>query len=293
MGRLGRPQQSPYPNRQRNGAQTSDSVGSTPTGGTKFVIQVFDTRPVHPPQVRATALQLHAEGVALPLISDRLSVPLGTLVSWLYRKQSRPLGPPRTCWRCSDPPAPAPDAGAYAYLLGQYLGDGYLALTARVPVLRICCANAYPVIMAECETAMRQVLAKSVQRVPREGCTFVQAYSRHWPCLLPQAGPGRKHERSIVLEQWQRALVAREPGRFVRGLFHSDGCRVVNQVTVRGRGYQYPRYFFGNESRDILALCEEALDLLGVAWRRNRGNSLSVARREAVSTLDVHVGVKR
>ncbi len=86
--------------------------------------------------------------------------------------------------------------------------------------------------------------------------------------------------------------MAREPGRFVRGLFHSDGCRVVNQVTVRGRVYRYPRYFFGNESREILALCGEALNLLGVG-RPNRGNSLSVARREAVSTLDDCVGLKR
>ena len=27
---------------------------------------------------------------------------------------------------------------------------------------------------------------------------------KHWPCLFPQHGPGRKHERPIVLEDWQR-----------------------------------------------------------------------------------------
>ena len=34
------------------------------------------------------------------------------------------------------------------------------------------------------------------------------------------------------------------------------------------------------------------LDLLGIAWRMNRRNSLSVARREAVAALDRHVGPK-
>ena len=30
---------------------------------------------------------------------------------------------------------------------------------------------------------------------------------QHWPCLFPQHGPGRKHERPIVLEHWQRVIV--------------------------------------------------------------------------------------
>ncbi|MGW1062330.1 hypothetical protein [Micromonospora rubida] len=120
----------------------------------------------------------------------------------------------------------------------------------------------------------------------------MQSYGVHWPCLLPQHGPGKKHERPIVLADWQREIVAAHPGDFVRGLFHSDGCRVANRVTAHGRAYVYPRYLFTNESADIMGLCQWALDLLGVAWRMNRRNSLSVARREAVAALDRHVGPK-
>lgn len=87
-------------------------------------------------------------------------------------------------------------------------------------------------------------------------------------------------------------MVTRHPGAFAAGLFHSDGCRVVNRVTKAGKVYEYPRYLFANESADILALCGWALDLLGVAWRLNRRNSLSVARRDAVALLDEHVGPK-
>ena len=47
-----------------------------------------------------------------------------------------------------------------------------------------------------------------------------------------------------------------------------------------------------NESGDILRLCGETLDQLGVAWRFSRRNAISVARREAVARLDEFVGPK-
>ena len=81
-----------------------------------------------------------------------------------------------------------------------------------------------------------------------------------------------------------------------RGLFHSDGCRVTNRVRRKladgDHWYEYPRYFFSNESKDILNLCGEALDQLGVGWRFSRRNATSVGRREAVARLDEFVGPK-
>ncbi|MEU8297359.1 hypothetical protein AB0C04_08745 [Micromonospora sp. NPDC048909] len=125
-----------------------------------------------------------------------------------------------------------------------------------------------------------------------ENPTDPAAYGKHWPCLLPQHGPGKKHERPIVLADWQRKIVSACPGDLLRGLFHSDGCRIANRVRVRGKEYVYPRYMFVNESVDIMGLCQWALDELGIAWRMNRRNSLSVARRDAVAALDQHVGPK-
>ncbi|WP_308167529.1 transcriptional regulator [Catellatospora tritici] len=192
-------------------------------------------------------------------------------------------------------PEPPDEPAGYAYLLGMYLGDGYPVRSARVPVLKISCADVYPAIMDECEQAMLAVLAvlaRSVSRVHAAGCTVLQSMAKHWPCLFPQSGPGRKHERPIVLEPWQEEIVAAHPGAFVRGLFHSDGCRTTNRIVKAGRVYLYPRYLFANESVDILTLCGQALDRLGIAWRLNRRNSLSVARRDAVARLDRHVGPK-
>ena len=115
------------------------------------------------------------------------------------------------------------------------------------------------------------------------------------PCLFPQHGPGRKHDRPIVLEDWQRDVVVAHPGDFLRGLFHSDGCRANNWATrmVRGekRRYEYPRWQFTNRSDDIRELC------LGAGPRRGPVAPVgpwvvSVSRREAVARLDALIGPK-
>jgi hypothetical protein len=90
--------------------------------------------------------------------------------------------------------------------------------------------------------------------------------------------------------------VARYPGDLSRGLFHSDGCRLINRVRrpVKDgfRWYEYPRYLFVNRSADIHRLCGEALDRLEVAWRFSKPTTISVARRDAVARLDEFVGPK-
>jgi hypothetical protein len=104
------------------------------------------------------------------------------------------------------------------------------------------------------------------------------------------------HQRKIRLQAWQEVIVRKFPAEFAKGLFHSDGWRGTNRVRRRladgDHWYEYPRYIFGNESADILRLCGEALDRLGVAWRYSRRNCISVARREAVARLDEFVGPK-
>jgi hypothetical protein len=114
-----------------------------------------------------------------------------------------------------------------------------------------------------------------------------------WPCLFPQHGPGEKHLRTIRLEHWQWWLVERHPAEFIAGLIHSDGCRAINRVTVRGKQYEYPRYFFSNHSEGILELFTRACGLLGVECRPNRRNSISVAKRSSVEILDDFIGPKR
>ncbi|GLZ59839.1 transcriptional regulator [Micromonospora sp. NBRC 107095] len=248
---------------------------------------------MHPPQMRAQARALRVRGHSIRAVARKLSLPYATVWHWCVdRPEPVRRGTEPRCFRCRPDVDNPTDPGAYAYLLGLYLGDGHLVTTARVPVLRIYCSNTWTGLIEACDVAMRAVLASKVQRIQKQGCVGVQSYGLHWPCLFPQHGPGRKHERPIVLADWQRPIIEQRPGDFLRGLFHSDGCRTANRVTVRGKAYVYPRYMFVNESADIMGLCQWGLDLLGVAWRMNRRNSLSVARRDAVVTLDRHIGPK-
>jgi hypothetical protein len=118
---------------------------------------------------------------------------------------------------------------AYVYLLGLYLGDGYLVEAPKhVWRLRVSLDEDYPAIIARCSAVMSEVSGHLAGRTHRVGCYEIYSNWKHWRCLFPQHGPGRKHERRIELERWQRALVRAYPVELLRGLIHSDGCRAIN-----------------------------------------------------------------
>lgn len=204
--------------------------------------------------------------------------------------------------RCRACDAPAHDAraldrSAYTYLLGLYLGDGHLSAVrgGRTFRLRISVDARHPELAARiAETIARVHPGPRVATlvVPRDHVRIVSQYSRAWPCLLPQHGEGVKHARPIVLTKWQQRIVDEHPIQLVRGLLHSDGCRTVNRVTARGKSYSYARYQLSNRSADIRSLFCDALDRLGVPWRRMNAWTISVARREGVAFLDAFVEPK-
>ncbi|QNP62781.1 helix-turn-helix domain-containing protein [Streptomyces genisteinicus] len=249
---------------------------------------------------RQHALNLLSQGRSLNSVSGELGISRSALRSWKARPS--PLRSDLLCPRCQGDPDARPPGAAYAYLLGLYLGDGCISPLPRgVHLLRIACADAWPGLIDSCAEAVRAARpGNRVGRVTRQGCTYVTSYSKHWPCLFPQHGPGRKHDRRIVLESWQREIVDASPWEFVRGLVHSDGCRNMNWTTriVGGevKRYEYARYFFTNVSDDIRRLYTDTLDSLGVEWRTcvrgGRPYSVSVARRASVALMDAHVGPK-
>jgi hypothetical protein len=186
---------------------------------------------------------------------------------------------------------------SYAYLLGLYLGDGYLAEAPRkVFHLRITLDCRYPTIILAATEAMQVVVpGNRVSAHPRREFAAVEvgSYSKRWPDLLPQHGPGPKHLRPISLVDWQSSITRRFPKALVRGLIHSDGSRYLARQRRRGRVYSYPRYSFKNESEDILGIFWTHLRLIGVHCTRSNANTIQVARREAVGLLDEFIGPKR
>jgi len=183
----------------------------------------------------------------------------------------------------------------YSYVLGIYLGDGMVARMPRCLALRVFRDSRYPNI-AEVADAMHAVMPTSLSSVyphSRHKFVTVASYSRAWGCFFPQHGPGPKHQRKIELVPWQEAIVDREPEPFIRGLLHSDGCRVMNRVVVDGKGYAYPRYFFSQVSKDIQALFCRSLARLEIDYTMaSCGKTVSVARAASVARLDSFVGPK-
>jgi hypothetical protein len=254
---------------------------------------------MYPRPLVETALLLSGAGILDRENAQTCGVSVQAILHWRAgRRRNEAPGRKSTanrCPRCNEIPL---DESAYAYLLGLYLGDGHLTRGRReVYALSVFCCDSWPGLIAAAEAALCAVMPTSgVFRVQRSGCTEVKSTSKHWPCLFPQHGPGRKHFRPIELQPWQHSIVSAFPGPFVRGLFHSDGCRFTNRVrrplASGDRWYEYPRYMFTNESRDILGICGATLDQLEVSWRFSRRNTISVARREAVARLDEFVGPK-
>ncbi len=215
-----------------------------------------------------------------------------------YQRRGKPRGQSHTdtaCPRCGDGRL---DRRAYAELLGWYLGDGHIS-RGRRDVFNLHVVNDRTYVK---DNAWLQHLMSAVKPGGRPhtrlvpGAVITTVSWKHWPCLFPQHGPGRKHERPIVLDDWQRAVVEEHPGPFLRGLFHSDGSRVRNWATrpVAGvvKRYDYPRWQFSNVSQDIRELCCWALDLVDVPWRQSNEHHISVSRREAVARLDGLIGPK-
>jgi len=254
---------------------------------------------VYSSELRVYALTLIENEFSLSAISAATGVSRSTLRYW--RDHPAKDGARASCPRCAGNPALPDHPADYAYLLGLYLGDGCISAggdpVKRVWKLRIMCCDAWPGLIEECAKALQAVRPDNkVMTIRKTGCTEVLSYSKHWPCLFPQHGPGRKHTRAIELADWQRVIVERYPGDFARGLFHSDGYRGINRVRrnwgTGERWYEYPRYLFVNHSADILRLCGQTLDQLGVAWRFSKPDTISVARKEAVARLDEFVGPK-
>jgi len=241
---------------------------------------------------RKRVLALLEQGRSLNSVSKETGISRAAIRSWQDRLDPLPS-------ITTPAPGPPADNQAYAYLLGLYLGDGCVSAHPRGTgyYLRIACADAWPGLLQLCREAISKVRPGiGVYVLQKEGYAMVTSYSPHWPSLFPQHAPGKKHERRIALASWQQEIVDAHPWEFIRGLIHSDGCRITNWTTrvVGGerKRYEYPRYFFTNLSADIRQLYTDTLDKVGVSWKQANAQNISVARKASVALMEIHVGPK-
>ena len=193
------------------------------------------------------------------------------------------------------------DSFSYAYLLGIYLGDGYVANTGRGFQLRhhprrVCTRTSSTNVRAMSCSAAGVTSAAACDRAC-DRSVRVLAGSKHWPDLFPQMGPGRKHERPIVLAPWQREIVECPPVALraradpLRRLPDHEPLQDAAAVR-RVAEYAYPRYFFSNLSADIRGLFCASCERLGLRWTQSNHRNISISHRASVALLDENVGPK-
>jgi transcriptional regulator with XRE-family HTH domain len=238
--------------------------------------------------------ELVAAGLNDCQIARVTGIPRGTVRDWrrgkLRRRRAETL-----CAVCAGTPDRLP-AASYAHLLGAYLGDGSIVHTRRgVYRLRVACDLLHINIAVWIALAIEDVRGRRAALQPRTTSSVidVSSYWKHWPCVFPQHGPGRKHARRIALADWQQRIVHAHPGQLVRGLIHSDGSRHINRIRHPHKTYEYTRYEFSNRSEDIKRIFCDACDALGVEWRVMNRDAISIARRPSVAKLDAFIGPKR
>lgn len=256
---------------------------------------------IRPQSTVDSALRCSDAGMPDAENAARHGVAIKTIRRWRrdYQRRGMPRGQAHCVVQCPVCEDGVLDRAAYSELLGWYLGDGHISKQRRgVYGLHVVNDLAYPRDNERIRELMRLVKPGGRPHVRlHPGCLITTVSWKHWPCLFPQHGPGRKHNRPIVLDQWQREIVEDHPGQFLRGLFHSDGSRVRNWTSrlVAGemKRYDYPRWQFTNVSVDIRELCCWALDLVGVPWRQSNHKTISVSTRAGVARLDDLIGLKQ
>lgn len=242
---------------------------------------------MHPPETRAEVFRLIAAGMTDGAIGRELGLARSTVRDLRApRRTERPL-----CLRCWRPTRRVEfTAGEYAELLGFYLGDGHISLVGRSQRLRISLDAAHSAVADDVARLLQRCFpANRVGLVPADhGATVIASvYSSHLACLLPQHGAGKKHERSIALEPWQRRCVEQAPWSFLRGLVHSDGCFFINRTGP----YRYLSADFCNSSPEIRQLFVDACRYVGIR-PRPAGTRVRIYGRQDVAEFAAFVGAK-
>jgi hypothetical protein len=99
------------------------------------------------------------------------------------------------------------------------------------------------------------------------GCV-ISLYSTNLLKLFPQHDIGKKHERQIVIEDWQNDIINEYNEDFLKGLIYTDGCFYYSG--------KYERCNFTNKSLDIINLCSESMKKLNINHKIRTRNSESV-----------------
>jgi intein-encoded DNA endonuclease-like protein len=114
---------------------------------------------------------------------------------------------------------------SYAFILGVYLGDGCISKTHKPNVfrLRVALDIKYKKLNEEVIEELQKLFPNNNVNYMRVGETngcVISLYSTHLLKLFPQHDIGKKHDRPIVLEDWQKDIIDEYNIEFLKGLIY-------------------------------------------------------------------------
>lgn len=246
-------------------------------------------------------LELHEEGFNKSQISKLTAIPRGTVRDIIKRyngyvsQLAEEVDSKSTCWGFES--LRSYQLKSYSYLLGMYLGDGYIVKEPRTYKLRVFLDKKYPLVIEKVKSSMNDIFPQNkVGMVYYSGHVEVNFYSKGIIRLFPQYGLGKKHERDVSLSEEQREIVKKYPWDFLNGLLHSDGSRDEN-YSSKYKKKTYARYLFTNKSQDICESFRFICNLLEIEFKEHSKRKddiriFSIAKKEFVKKIDKNGGKK-
>jgi DNA-binding transcriptional regulator WhiA len=176
----------------------------------------------------------------------------------------------------------------YNYILGLYLGDGSITSNKMSYRLRITQDNKYPLSIIDIKNKMNTFFNKEATLINGDGkCCVITIFDKNLPLYFPQHDTGKKHDRPILLSDYQRDNI--DYLNLMSGLWMSDGSFYK---TARG----YEAYNFTNKSTDIIALFEECLNNFGIRYRKRMKKNevwiVEITKKSEIVKMKEIVGMK-
>ena len=227
--------------------------------------------------------QALANGVSIRQIGKDLGVDYSTVTYWIKKNFSSGL---RTKFVsqsdvldiCQTYPA------HYAYMLGCYLGDGHIIKSPRTYKLTIYNSEIHPEIISDQILSLKKLFPTNKinnYKQLHNKCVEVRVHNLSLPYYFPQHGPGKKHNRPIIFEDWQQEIVTNEPECFLKGLIDTDGTEYLTSG-------KYRRYSFCNVSQNIIELYKTTMKQLNIHYtivNRKANKSRNIITRITTSPL--------
>jgi len=223
--------------------------------------------------------KLHKEGLSNRKIGRLLNLHYSTISYWLKKEETNIKDDKININKYLNG-----KEKSYSYILGMYLGDGYINKTDRTYKLRIFLDTKYPKVIKDCiyELSILFPRNKVNYTIRRKTTTVVYVHSNHLPFLFPQHGKRKKHERNIELSDWQKDIIINES--FLKGLYNSDGSY------YKSNGYYF--YNFRNYSLDILNIYKNTCDKLNILYTETE-NTINHYKQSEVKKLYDIIGTKK